>query len=287
MNFLNWLTSFFFDVFLTPFELLGSSFALIVTSGIFGIVALLIFKSISWQAGIKATKDKIKGHMIAIRIYQDDLVIVGKSVVSVLLRNFQYIGLNFGPILPLALPFGFVAAQFVVRYAFDPIPVTPQEEVAGLKSGEGTMVSITMKSDRKAEVEGLTLRLPQNFLALTPMVVNATDGVAWQEVVALSPGEGEIELLMGDQVIGTKSIVAGDSPPRMMQGERVSGLFSAILWPAEERFASDCPIEAVRFAYPDRDLGWLPGGVGGILLIFIVASMLFGVALLKPLNIQI
>ena len=60
-----------------------------------------------------------------------------------------------------------------------------------------------------------------------------------------------------------------------------------MLWPAEDRFASDCPIDTVKFAYPERDLGWLPGGVGGILLVFLIASMAFGVALLKPLNIQI
>jgi len=287
MNFLNWLASLVFDILLTPFELLGSGFALIMMSGIFGVVALVIFKQISWQAGIKSTKDKIKGHMIAIRIYQDDLAIVGKSVGSVLLRNFQYIGLNFGPILPLIIPFSFVAAQFVVRYGFDPIPVTPPEEVAGLMSGEGTMVDIRMKSDRKMDVEGITLRLPQNFKAISPLVANAADGVAWQEIVAIAPGAGEIEIMKGNEVIGTKAIVAGDMPTRLMQPEKVSGFFSAVLWPAEDRFQSDCPIDTVKFVYPERNLGWLPGGIGGILLVFLIASMAFGVALLKPLNIQI
>ena len=46
------------DVVLIPFELLGPELALILVSGLFGIVALLIFKQISWQAGIKRTKDR-------------------------------------------------------------------------------------------------------------------------------------------------------------------------------------------------------------------------------------
>ena len=105
MNGLNRAAGVFFDVFATPFEVLGTELALILMSGIFGILALLVFKQISWQNGIRATKDKIKGHMIAIRIYQDDLGIVGKSVGTVLVRNVQYLGLNFLPIVPLLFTF--------------------------------------------------------------------------------------------------------------------------------------------------------------------------------------
>src|ERR1700752_2381287 len=123
MNAVHQVTSAIFDLVLTPFEVLGDAAALVLISGVFGIAALLLFKLISWQSGIKSTKDKIKGHMIAIRIYQDDLRIVFASVVSVVLRNFQYLGLNFLPILPLFVPFLLVASQLVVRYAFDPLPV--------------------------------------------------------------------------------------------------------------------------------------------------------------------
>jgi hypothetical protein len=97
-------------------------------SGVFGVLALIAFKHISWQKGIKAAKDRIKGHMIEIRIYQDDLVVVGQSVLKILGRNLQYVTLNFGPFIPLAIPFVFVMAQFVVRYAYDPVPVTPTEQ---------------------------------------------------------------------------------------------------------------------------------------------------------------
>jgi len=72
-----------------------------------------------------------------------------------------------------------------------------------------------------------------------------------------------------------------------MQPERVSGFWISWLWPAEPTFASDSPIDSVSFLYPDRDLGFLPGGAFGVLLTFFLASMVFGIAVLKPLNIQI
>ncbi len=288
MNAVNRIATSIFDVLLTPFELLGSEWALILVSGIIGILALICFKFISWQKGIKAAKDKIKGNMIAIRIYQDDLGIVGKSVGNVLLRNFQYIGLNFGPIVPLCIPFALVLAQFVVRYGFDPLPVVEtEEEVAGLLPGQGTLIDVTMREGAESQVLGLELRLPPWIRAISPLARSEGEGLASIEVVAVGAGQGEIEVLIDGKPVGTKEIVAGTEPTRVMQPERVSSFWSSWLWPAEDTFAAESPVAHVKFEYPDSELGFLPGGVGGVILVFLVASLLFGVLVLKPLNIQI
>ena len=59
------------------------------------------------------------------------------------------------------------------------------------------------------------------------------------------------------------------------------------LWPAEAAFASDSAFRTIEIAYPYRDLKWLPGGEIGILITFVLASMLFGFVALKPLGVQI
>ncbi len=280
------INSFFtslFDAILTPLEWGGEIFALIFVSGVFGVLALWIFKYISWQKGIGFVKDRIKGHMIAIRIYQDDLAIVGKSVGCVLLRNFQYVGLNFGPFIPLAIPFVFVVAQTVVRYGFDPIPVVAEEGLAGA----GNELRVEFKASQRAACAGLEVVMPEGLEATSPLVRVPSQGLAFQEFVARAPGSYEIELRFPDGRVETKAVVAGDDPDRVMQPERVASFFSAALWPAEPRFAGDSPLERVAFIYPDRDLGWLPGGIGGVLIIFIVASMLFGFLALKPLGVKI
>lgn len=288
MNTVNRLTNSIFDVLLTPFEFLGSELALILVSGLFGIIALILFKHISWQAGIKGVKDKIKGNMIAIRIYQDDLVVVFTSVIKVVLRNFQYLGLNFGPILPLFIPFTLVAAQLVVRYGFDPVPVVESDvELARMLPGEGTLVEVKMKKGEEDAVLELEVRLPDGIVAVSPLVRSRADGIAFLEVVARAPGEGDLEFLIDGQRVGVKSIVAGTNPTRQMQPERVSSFWAAWLWPAEDTFSGENPIENVKFTYPERELRLLPGGPLGILLVFFVSSIVFGIAILKPLNIQI
>lgn len=286
MNAINRAASSVFNFVLKPFEILGPECALIIVSGLFGVVALLLFKRISWQDRIKQTKDKIKGHMIAIRIYQDDLRIVFKSVISVFFHNLHYLVLNFLPLLPLFAPFTLVAAQFVTRYSFEPIPVS-QLSAAAVMPGRGTMLTIAMKPGAKAMTKKLEVRLPAGLASVSPLVRNVSDGIAFQEIVANAAGAYEIEIMVDGVRAGTKAITAGSTRTRMMQPQRVSTFWSAWLWPAEATFGSDSPIASVAFEYPYRDLRLLPDGPGGVLLVFFLASMFFGFLLLKPLNIRI
>ena len=288
MNSINQLLTTIFDVLLTPLEAMGHEVALIVMGGVFGVLALVVFKYISSQRGIKLAKDKIKGHMIAIRLYQDDLAVVGASVCKVLLRNLQYISLNFAPFLPLAIPFVFVIAQMVVRYSFDPLPVVAVEDVDDMLAGQGVELHVEFKPEARARAGELSLVLPEGLQALSPLVRIESGGVAFQEFVATSAGEYAVEFRFEDGTSYTKTVVAGDLAPRMMQPERVSGFFSASLWPAEDRFDDDCPIAHIAFVYPERDCGWLPlSGPLGVMTWFVVASMLFAFAVIKPLGVQI
>ena len=300
MNAVNAAVTGLFDWGLRAFEWGGIPFTLIVVSGIFGILALIVFKHISYQRGIKAAKDRIKGHLIEIRLYQDDLVLVAKAIGKVLLRNLQYVTYNFGPFIPLAIPFVFVLAQLVVRYGFDPIPVTPVETLAhvdgpggttfrkGFLPGRGTMLTIEFEEERKGDAAGLELQLPEGLEAISPLVRNAADGKAFQEIVATRAGEFDITLVLAGGNQATKHIVAGEREGvRWMQPERVRGFFSSMLWPVEERFDSSTGLARVSFAYPESDLGWMPGGPLGIIIVFLIASMAFGFLLLKPLGIQI
>lgn len=286
MNAINRASTKLFDILLVPFEALGTEWAIILMSGIFGVGALFIFKHISSQKGIKAAKDKIKGHMIEIRLYQDDLGLVTKAIGKVLLRNIQYVFLNFGPFIPLSIPFVLVLSQMVVRYGFEPSPLVDQP--SALMAGEGTTLRIEFQADSKAAAGDLQVVLPDGLVATSPLVRVPGQGFASQEFVATRGGQYEIQLSAG----GVTEIKRFDAGPegeasRHRQGERLNGIW-AMLWPVEDTFGADSPFEQVHFAYPESDLGWLPGsGPAGVLIVFFAASMLFGILALKPLGVTI
>jgi len=289
MNAINRALTAFFDLVLRPLEAVGMEYSLTLVSGIFGVLALVVFKRISSQKGIKAAKDKIKGHMIEIRLYQDDLGLVSKAIGKVLLRNFQYLFLNFGPFLPLAVPFAFVVAQMVVRYGFEPVPVVrgePGQVLAGL----GTTLRVDLEPAFAARSGEIELELPEGLVPVSKLA--HVRGFAAQEFVATRPGDFDIRIRFDGREY-TKEFHARDpeSPlprPRRMQPERGRGLFDALLWPAEETFGADSGLARVSFVYPESDLGWIPSsGPGGVILWFVIASMAFGLIMLKPLGVQI
>lgn len=298
MNFINGVTTSIFDVILVPFELLGPMFTMIVVSGIFGILALLAFKHISWQKGIKSTKDRIKGHLIEIRIYQDDLFVVFAAIGKILFRNAQYVGLNFGPFIPLAIPFVLVASQLVVRYGFEPLPLVAAGET-GLP-GQGVMIHVEMKPGHEAEIAGLQIEgvrdvhapragVDESTLGLwtdRPFHRAATDGRAFWEVYGAVDGEHEITLRLADGTEVVKKVACGSAKPRTMQGERTGSFWSSWLWPAEDSLAGT-PFARIHFEYPMTDFGWVGDGPLGVLIILVLASMGFGFAALKPLGVTI
>jgi len=286
LNGLNRLVTRVFDVLLAPLEWVGVEFSLLVVSAVFGVLALWVFKHISWQRGIRSTKRRITAHLLEIRIYQDDLGVVARALGKVLRHNVVYLGLNVVPFVPLVLPFALVVAQLVVRYAFEPASiaqVVQAQSSAQAIAGDG--ITVTIRGDAAA-IEGLELLLPDGLVARTPLARVPTSGLAAQEFVATEPGEYTLRFWTAGGVETTKRFVAGGARPRTLQPERARGL-AAWLWPAEESLAGTGLTE-ISFVYPESELGWLPGrGPFGVILVFVVASMLAGVVALRPLGVHI
>lgn len=283
MNVLNGLVTNVFDVVMTPLELLGSELAIVLISGIFGILAMVVFKYISWQKGIVAAKDKIKGHMIEIRIYQDDLVVVGKAVGKVLFRNTQYLGLNFLPIMPLLVPFVLLLSQLVVRYGYDPLP-------------EGQTFTLMVELEKSAASRAGELRVdaPDWVDPGDMVVVRApADGKVYVSVRDARPGAWEFGFAFGDGApVAQKRVVIGDSeaPARWFQPDRTSSFWEAWLLPAEQTLGSDTSIAkiAIEGGYPQHVFSWMPAdGEFGLVLGVFIYSILFGAAVLKPLGVTI
>ncbi len=286
MNLVNGIANALFGLLDGPVRWFGPLPTLVLVSGVFGVLALIAFKHLSFQKRIKATKDRIKAHLIEIRIYQDDLGIVGKAILKVLGRNLQYLALNLLPIVPLALPFTIVAAQLVTRFGFAPVPVSaPADALHVTLAGQGTTLHIQLARGSEARVSELSLRYPPGVEAVSPLVRDPFAGEAWQEIVARAPGEHRIEIALGAET-QEKLFAAGVQPARL-QPERGSGFWSALLWPAETSFGSGSGFERVSFEYPAREIAWLPSGPGGVLVVFLISSMLFGLLLMKPLKVQV
>ena len=288
MDALNGLCNSLFNILFYPIEGLGALVVLTLVSIVFMPLSMLFFKRFSSQKGIAAAKGQIKGHMIAIRIYQDDLVVVAKSIVMVLYYNFKYLFLNFAPFLPLMAPFVIVVAQLVIRFGFAPIPVE-ERDLSGLLAGQGTMIEVQFADDAKQDALGLTVNLPDGLTALSPLVPIPTEGLAFMEVAATQAGAWDVEFVLAGGESVTKRVITGtmENAERLMQPERVNDFWMAWLWPAEHTFGADSSFERIAIAYPDRELAYMWDGAGGVFLMFLLVAFVIGGAAIKIFDIQI
>lgn len=275
------------DLVFGPLERAGTEWVILVSGAVFGVLALWIFKYISPQDAIRRTKDRIKGNLIEIRLYQDNLRLVTAAIGKVLWANLRYLGLNLGPFVPLAIPFALLAGQLVVRYAYDPIPIQAQE--SSPLAGDGVTLKLTAQPDAPWSAP-LEFSPPGELLPTSPLLRIPEQGVAYQAFRPTGQGLHEVQIRWGDQST-LKPIWAG--PPEVLgvprvplQPLRLRG-WERILWPAEPGMDL-AGVARIEFAYPERDQGWLPGsGPLAVLLWFVVASFVAGFAAIKPLRVQI
>ena len=106
MSTYNDISSAVFDFLLAPFGHELPLFDLVLWPVIIGVVALVVWKYTSNQKAITKIKKQIGMHLLEIRLFRDDIAQVLKSTVTIVLKNFVYIGLNLVPMMVLLAPMG-------------------------------------------------------------------------------------------------------------------------------------------------------------------------------------
>jgi hypothetical protein len=272
----NAISTAIFDVLLAPFG--GSAdwhvwISLLLWSVAFGIVALIAFKYCSFQDSIAAAKNRIKVHLLEIRLFGDDILGVLLSTLKIVLTNAVYIGHNLLPMVVMAVPMVALLAQLEARYAFAPAP-----------PGTTTLFKVALDASRTdVPATDVRLELPEGVVLDAPPVRTARGEIAWR---LRSPAEGDhvLRVHVGDRVYEKGWAVGG--APRKVPVLRTKG-WEALLYPGEPALAPDASVASMAFSaqapmprgYPERDLGWMPGGELGIMAVFLVVSIAAGLAL--------
>jgi hypothetical protein len=271
MNRFNTVTSAIFDVLLAPFGEEHAWFDLVFWSVAGGIVALIVYKYVSNQRGIERAKNAIKVHLLEIRLFKENILLVVTATFKILLKNGLYLGHNMLPLLVMIVPMMTILFQLEAHYAHDPLPV-----------GSVNLLAIELDASQPGVPDTATglarsvrLEIPEGLSLDAPPVRTADGEIAWR-FRAEQPGDHSVAIHVGDEVIEKQIAVGG--PPRKVPVLRTKSL-EGLLYPAEPALPGDSPIASIRLRYPERDLGWLPGGEMGVLATFFGLSILSGFAL--------
>src|SRR6266550_5950310 len=92
---------------------------------VIGLLTVIVFRYTSDQKAIGRAKDRLKAHLLAVRLFQDQLPVVMRAYGRILRGTGSYLRLAFTPFLIVILPITFLIVQ-LDRY-FGWIPLRPAQ----------------------------------------------------------------------------------------------------------------------------------------------------------------
>lgn len=226
------------------------------------IVALLVFRRISNQKGIRKAKDRIGAHVLEIRLFPDQLSVVGRAYLAMLGSLFVYLRHSLRPVTVLFVPLFLLFVQMEAYFEHTPLPVSTNFLVRAVVV-EGQ------------DVNGLQIETPSG-LALTAPPVHIADEreVDWR-LRAEKEGEYEVRVRLGGTDY-TKRIVAGSGLRRVNSERRRGGIWETLLSQAEPPLPKDRAVESIEVQYPLREIAIWKWSFNWVLLflVFMLGSAL-------------
>jgi uncharacterized membrane protein (DUF106 family) len=263
------------DLALWPFRGLSPWFGLVVVSLLTALLMLEVYKLTSNQAAIRRAKDRIKAHLLEMRLYKDNMRVTLGAQAGILKANLAYMAANLKPLAVMIVPLVLILARLSLWY-----------DRAPLRPGEETLVKVGLAASADPVSLDLRLELPPAVEATAPAVrIPDEHEVVWR-IRALAEGQGRIVLRAGDRTIEKTVAVGGGLLTRVSALASRGSFAKRVLYPGEPPLPGGTPVRSVEILYPARRLAAFGVGVHW-LVAYLVLSIAFGFALKGVFKVEI
>jgi len=186
----NKLLTVLFGLFFRPFQSFDPIWALAVISLVAGVLMLWLFGRVSNQETIRVVRDRIRGNLIGVRLFGDDIGLLFKLQGRVMRQTLTYLRHALIPILVMIVPVMFILIQ--MNLYFSQRPLSP---------GESSIVKVTLR-DPGAMSRGVALEAPKGVSVETEAVrVTSLMELSWR-IRAEEPGRHELLVkLRGEEAV--------------------------------------------------------------------------------------
>jgi hypothetical protein len=239
---------------------------------VIGLVMVIVFGYTSDQKAIHSAKDQLKAHLLALRLFQDQIQVVLRSYGRIVLATGRYLRLAFKPLLFVIVPMTFLIVQ-LDRY-LGSVP---------LSAGQSFLVKARM--DDADSLNQASLQLPDGLTGTSPAVhVPAESEVAWR-VVAEKAGEYVVHVQVADQLFA-KRVIVGSGMPRLSSIRLRGKFWERIFVSAEPALPDNKFVDAIGVQYPARNITFA-GVEWNWIWLFFFLSLASGLLFKSVLGIEI
>ena len=228
----------------------------VVVSLVIGLVMVVVFRYTSDQKAIHVAKDRLKAHLLALRLFQDQIPVVMRSYGRIVLATGHYLRLAFKPLLLVIVPMTFLIVQFDRYLGSMPIEA-------------GAVFLVKARMDDPNALNEASLQLPDGLTTTAPAVhVPSENEVAWR-VVGEKPGEYIVNVQVSDQAFAKRVVVERVSrlSPVRLRGKFWERLFVS----GEPALTGNNPIQSIAVQYPERNIAFAGFEWNWIWLFFVLS----------------
>ncbi len=255
-------------------------------SVVVGLLMIILFGYTSDQKAIGIAKDQLKAHLLAVRLYRDQLQVVMGSYGKILRGTARYLKLAFMPLLYVIIPITLLIVQL--------------DRVLGLTAiHANTPFLLTARVNNPEVLDRISIDLPPGIIASAPPVHVAADNEVVWRLVASQDGAYQVTINAGDpdatssvtpivtQTV-TKTVRVSSQLARVSPERWRNHFWERVFFSGESALPANSAVESIAVDYPARNI---PLGIAGYemnwIWLFFILSMIAGFIFKELLGIQI
>jgi uncharacterized membrane protein (DUF106 family) len=253
-----------FDLLFIPFRDMNPWVGMIIVSFLTGLLMLVIFRYTSNQAGIKKNKNKIKAHLLELRLYKDSLGLSLKAQGNILLANLKYITHSFKPMLVMIIPVILILIQMNFWFGYE-----------SLKPGEQTLLKVKLEEGYNPLQINLVLEPdPEIVIETPPLRIEEYGEINWR-ISSQKKGIHHVNIIVSGQKI--PKTIATDTKPlsKLSPIKHRKKFVDELFYPVEAPIAKDLPVKSIEVRYPAKRLSLFGLNIHWLIAYFAL-SIIFG-----------
>lgn len=264
-----------FDLIYFPFQSMSPWIGMVLISFLTALLMLCVFRFTSNQQGIRQVKNKIKAHLLEIRLYKESLSLSLRSQGNILRCNLKYISYSAKPMLFMIIPLILIIVHLNLWFGYQ-----------SLSLKEKTLLKIKLKEGFNPLDLNLSIESSSGLKIETPQLRIEEEGEIDLRFRAEKKGVHDLMFILDDQKVKKKIAVAQNPLSKISPTKVRKNFFAQVLHPGEAPLPSDMPLKSIEIAYPSKSMNLFGWHIHWIIVYFVL-SIIFGFALKGILKVEI
>jgi uncharacterized membrane protein (DUF106 family) len=236
---------------------------------------LFVFKWTSNQQGIQKVKNRIKAHLLELRLFKDSLSQSLRSQGNILRCNLTYISYSVKPMLVMIIPLILILIQLNFWFGYESL--TPNEPA---------ILKIKLTEDQNPLETQIAVQLSSGLVMETPPLrIEESSEINWR-FSATQAGIQQFTVTINGETITKKVSVAQKPLSKISPLKTNKKFFDQVIYPTESPIKSKIPVKSIEVKYPAKSMNFLGWKLHWIIVYFAL-SIIFGFAFKGIFKVQI